>query len=227
MLAFVDGRPELVIWRQGRCLPYGDGVTFWALGEIVKTQAGVLASDDAALAIAKLEAAVAALVTDANEREWLTLRLRPLLGLSADDAINTDQAESFTAWARFLVGVAADRLLILVIEDLHWADPALLAFLEHVLRADRGVGLLLVTTARPELLERHPAWARDEVSSTVIPLAALGDDDTARLIASLLGRSKLPDESWKQLLDRADGNPLYAEEYVGLLADQGLLTPQQ
>ena len=225
LLAFVDGRPELVIWRQGRCLPYGDGVTFWALGEIVKTQAGVLASDDAALAIAKLEAAVAALVTDADEREWLTLRLRPLLGLSADDAINTDQAESFTAWARFLVGVAADRLLILVIEDLHWADPALLAFLEHVLRADRGVGLLLVTTARPELLERHPAWARDEVSSTVIPLAALGDDDTARLIASLLGRSKLPDESWKQLLDRADGNPLYAEEYVHLLADQGLLTP--
>ena len=105
LLAFVDGRPELVIWRQGRCLPYGDGVTFWAMGEIVKTQAGVLASDDAALASAKLEAAVAALVTDADEREALTLRLRPLLGLSADDAINADQAESFTAWARFLVGV--------------------------------------------------------------------------------------------------------------------------
>jgi tetratricopeptide (TPR) repeat protein len=223
LLRFVDDQPELVIWREGHCLSYGEGVTFWALGEIVKAQAGVLESDDAAVVTVKLKAAVAALVTDQDEREWLQVRLAPLLGLLGGATAPAEQAEQFTAWRRFLEAVAASGPLILVVEDLHWADDALLAFLEHLVGAVRGVTLLVVTTARPELYERHPGWPQDTERSTMIPLAALQPGDTARLIGSLLGRSRLPAEVEASRLERADGNPLYAEEYVRLLADRGLL----
>jgi class 3 adenylate cyclase/tetratricopeptide (TPR) repeat protein len=223
LLRFVDEQPELVVWRQGHCLSYGDGITFWALGEIVKAQAGVLESDDAALVTAKLTAAVAALVADQDEREWLQLRLAPLLGLASGDIAPAEQAEQFTAWRRFLEAVAASGPLILVVEDLHWADDALLAFLEYLVGAVRGVALLVVTTARPELFERHPGWPQATEHSTVIPLAALEAHDTARLMGSLLGRSRLAAEIEASLLERADGNPLYAEEYIRLLADRGLL----
>ena len=223
VLQFVDEQPELVVWRQGHCLPYGEGITFWALGEIVKAQAGVLESDDVAVVTAKLEAAVAAHVADQDEREWLQLRLAPLLGLAGSATASTEQAEQFTAWRRFLEAMAARGPLILVVEDLHWADDALLAFLEYLLGAVRGVALLIVTTARPELFEQHPGWPREAERTTRIPLAALDDGDTARLIGALLGRSQLPAELEASLSERADGNPLYAEEYVRLLADRGLL----
>jgi class 3 adenylate cyclase/tetratricopeptide (TPR) repeat protein len=223
LLRFVDEQPELVVWRQGHCLPYGEGITFWALGEIVKAQAGVLESDDAAVVTAKLEAAVAVHIADQDEREWLQLRLAPLLGLVGDATAPAEQAEQFTAWRRFLEAMAARGPLTLVVEDMHWADDALLAFLDYLLGAVRGVALLIVTTARPELFERHPGWPRETERTTVIPLAALDDGDTARLIGALLGRSRLPAELEASLLERADGNPLYAEEYVRLLDDRGLL----
>jgi class 3 adenylate cyclase len=223
LLRFVDEQPELVVWRQGHCLPYGEGITFWALGEIVKAQAGVLESDDGAVVTAKLEAAVAAHVADQDEREWLQLRLAPLLGLAGSATASAEQAEQFTAWRRFLEAIAARGPLTLVVEDLHWADDALLAFLDYLLGAVRGVALLIVTTARPELFERHPGWPREAECTTMIPLAALDDGDTARLIGALLGRSRLPAELEASLLERADGNPLYAEEYVRLLNDRGLL----
>ena len=223
LLRFVDEQPELVVWRQGHCLSYGDGITFWALGEIVKAQADVLESDDAAVVTAKLEVAIAALVDDEDDREWLQLRLAPLLGLAGGAAAPTEQAEQFAAWRRFLEAVAVGGPLILVVEDLHWADAALLSFLQYLVGAVRSAALLVITTARPELFERHPGWPRDVERSKVIPLAALQRDDTARLIGGLLGRSRLPAEIEAPLLERADGNPLYAEEYVRLLTDQGLL----
>ena len=176
-----------------------------------------------AVVTAKLEAAVAAHVADQDEREWLQLRLAPLLGLAGSATASTEQAEQFTAWRRFLEAMAARGPLILVVEDLHWADDALLAFLEYLLGAVRGVALLIVTTARPELFEQHPGWPREAERTTRIPLAALDDGDTARLIGALLGHSQLPAELEASLLERADGNPLYAEEYVRLLADRGLL----
>jgi tetratricopeptide (TPR) repeat protein len=223
LLRFIDEQSELVVWRQGRCLPYGDGITFWALGEIVKAQAGVLESDDAAMVTAKLEAAIAALIADQDERGWLQLRVAPLLGLAGGATMPVEQAEQFTAWRRLLEVMAANGPMILVVEDLHWADDALLAFLEHLLGTVRGVALLIVTTARPELFERHPGWPRDAERPTVIPLDPLDSGDTARLIGALLGRSRLPAELEASLLERADGNPLYAEEYARLLADRGLL----
>src|SRR5918995_1127967 len=126
LAASVDDRPELITWRQGRCLPYGDGITFWALGEIVKAQAGILESDPSAEVAAKLEAAVADLLADPSERGWLRERLAPLVGIAGPDAVKAERAELFAAWQRFVEAIAASHPLVLVIEDLHWADQAML-----------------------------------------------------------------------------------------------------
>jgi len=227
LAAHVDDRPELVTWRHGRCLPYGDGITFWALGEIVKAEAGILESDPPAQVRAKLQAVVATLVADPSEGEWLRARLAPLLGVADPDAVKPERAELFAAWRRFVEAIAASHPLVLVVEDLHWADPAMLEFLQHLVERSEGLPLLIVATARPELLERSPAWAETGPAATLIRLGALSDLDTALLVASLVGRSVLPVGVQALLLERAGGNPLYAEEFARLLADQGLVPESQ
>jgi class 3 adenylate cyclase/tetratricopeptide (TPR) repeat protein len=222
--ALVDARPELVAWRRGRCLSFGEAVSFWALGEIVKAQAGILESDDPEEGAAKLDAAVRAVSGDAAEREWLKARLAPLVGLAGAAEAPAGRDESFMAWRRFLQLVAAASPLILVVEDLHWADDALLDFLEQLVDGAGGSDLLLVVTARPELLERRPGWGAGSPGAETVQLVPLSDQQTARLLAALLGRSVLPAEVQSLLLERAGGNPLYAEEYVRLLTDRGLLT---
>jgi tetratricopeptide (TPR) repeat protein len=219
----VDDRPKLVTWRQGRCLPYGDGITFWALGEIVKAQAGILDSDPPAEVTGKLRAALDTLLPDPPEREWLRARLAPLLGIAGPDAVKAERDELFAAWRRFVEAMASDHPLVLVVEDLHWADPAMLEFLQHLVERSADLPLLIVATARPELLERHPGWGDGTPAATRIPLGALTDLEVARLVASLVGRAMLPFGVQALLLERAGGNPLYAEEFARLLADQGLV----
>jgi len=227
LAAHVDDRPELVTWRQGRCLPYGDGITFWALGEIVKAEAGILESDPPAQVRAKLQAVLATLVSDPSEGEWLRARLAPLLGIADPDAVKPERAELFAAWRRFVEAIAASHPLVLVVEDLHWADPAMLEFLQHLVERSSGLPLLIMATARPELLERSPAWAETGPAATLLRLGALSDLDTAQLVAALVGRSVLPLGVQALLLERAGGNPLYAEEFARLLADQGLVAENQ
>jgi len=221
---FVDAQPELVAWRRGHCLSYGEAVGFWALGEVVKAQAGILESDDPEEGAAKLDAAVRAVAGDAAEREWLKARLAPLVGLATVAEAPSGRSESFMAWRRFLQLVASHGPLILVIEDLHWADPALLDFLEQLLDHAHGADLLVVVTARPELLDRRPGWEAGRSNVTTVSLAPLDDERTAVLLGALLGQSMLPAEVQSLLLERAGGNPLYAEEFVRLLTDRRLLT---
>jgi class 3 adenylate cyclase/tetratricopeptide (TPR) repeat protein len=218
LFGYIDERPELVTWRQGRCLPYGDGIAFWALGEIVKAECGILESDSADEAAAKLERA---LPRGDPELPWLRARVSPLVGAGGEPAA---QEESFAAWRRFLESLAARGPTVLVFEDLHWADDALLSFLQHLADWAHGIPLVLLCTARPELYERHPTWAAGLRNATTISLAPLSDEETARLIASLLERAVLAVETQRTLLERAEGNPLYAEEFVRLLADRRELT---
>jgi class 3 adenylate cyclase/tetratricopeptide (TPR) repeat protein len=218
LLRFVDDWPDLVRWRQGRCLPYGNGVTFWALGEIVKAEAGILESDSPEAATAKLDAA---LPEDAPDRDWLRQRLAPLVGLAASSV--AEREEGFTAWRRFLELIAERNPAVFVFEDLHWADDAILAFIEHLADWSEGVPMLLVATARPELYERQPAWAGGKRNATSINLSPLNDSETARLISVLLESAVIPAEVQSLLVERTGGNPLYAEEYVRLLRDRGLL----
>ncbi len=215
--AHVDALPVLVRWRQGRCLPYGEGIAFWALGEIVKAQAGIYDSDPPEEAIRKLEQAVPAV----EEASWLTARLLPLLGI--ESGAPASREESFTAWRRFLESIAEPDPAVLVFEDLHWADESLLDFLEHFTDWAQGVPLLLVCTARPELFERRPAWGSGLRNATTISLAPLSDVETAALVSGLLERAVLPVETQQALVERAGGNPLYAEEFVRMLRDKDLL----
>ena len=217
LFSFVDSSSEVVRWRQGRCLPYGEGITFWALAEIVKAEAGILESDPSDVAGPKLDA----VLPSGSEREWLRQRLLPLIGLEASST--AEREELFTAWRKFLESLAEQRPSVFVFEDLHWADPAMLAFLEHLADWSEGVPLLLVGTARPELYERVPTWASAARNATRINLAPLSENETAVLISLLLEQAVLPAEVQSLILERAGGNPLYAEEFVRLLRDRGLL----
>ena len=163
----------------------------------------------------------AALPADDPDVAWLKARLAPLVGVGGDPV---SQEESFTAWRRFLELLASGRESVLVFEDLHWADAALLSFLEHLADWTEGVPLLLVCTARPELYEGHPHFGAGARNAQRINLGPLSDVETALLLASLLEQAVLRAETQRALLERAGGNPLYAEEYARLLADRDLLS---
>jgi class 3 adenylate cyclase/tetratricopeptide (TPR) repeat protein len=212
----VEYDEELIVWRRGRSLPYGEGVAYWALSEIVKAQAGILESDDADDAGAKLSRAVADLLGDATEAAWVERNLRPLVGLASGDD-QPARSQAFAARRRFLEALAETGPAVLVFEDLHWADDDLLDFVDEL--ADRldAVPLLLVCTARPELLARRPGWGGGKLNSTTLSLQPLSADDTARLLLSLLERSVLPAETQSAIVERAAGIPLFAEEYVRML----------
>ncbi|HJS27211.1 MAG TPA: adenylate/guanylate cyclase domain-containing protein [Actinomycetota bacterium] len=221
-LGVVDDLSELVYWRQGRCLPYGEGITFWALGEVVKSHAGILENDVPEEAASKLWQVISTVVDEESERDWLQARLSPLVGLR-EEAEAVEREESFAAWTSFLEAIAAKEPLVVIIEDLHWADPALLAFIEHLADWSSGVPLFVLCTARPELYEREPAWGGGKRNHTALSLSPLSPDETAELIAKLLEQAVLPAETQTALLGRAGGNPLYAEEFIRMLIDQGIL----
>jgi class 3 adenylate cyclase/tetratricopeptide (TPR) repeat protein len=220
LASWLDDEPDLVYWRQGRCLPYGEGIAFWALGEIVKAQAGILESDDSKAAAEKLGASVERVIPDPDERDWIRARLAPLVGV-ASDAAGTSREESFTAWRGYLEAVAAQRPLVVLFEDLHWADASLLEFLEHLIDWSLGVPMLVLCTARPELYELNESWGGGKRNATTVSLSALQPEDTARLLHALLDQSVLPAETQALLLERCGGNPLYAEQFARMLADGG------
>jgi predicted ATPase len=163
---------------------------------------------------------VVGLFADDAERVWFSSRLAPLVGVG-EDAATVSRDEAFTAWRRFLEAMAARRTCVLVIEDLHWADGALLEFVEHLVDWSMPVPLVILGTARPELFERQPSWGGGMRNATTISLSPLSTDESGRLIHALLDRTLLPAETQRALLERAGGNPLYAEQFARMLAERG------
>jgi class 3 adenylate cyclase/tetratricopeptide (TPR) repeat protein len=213
---------RLVTWRQGRSLPYGVGVSFWALGEITKAQAGVLESDSAEEAARKVDGAVARSIPDEAEARWVASHLHPLVGVAAaTPASDERRSESFAAWRRFVEALGEERPLILVFEDIHWADDGLLDFVDELVDRLADVPVLIVAVTRPELLARRPAWGGGKANAFTISLAPLTEEETGHLVDALRERSALAPETQAALLEHAGGNPLYAEEFVRMLADQG------
>ena len=217
LFQITDADEEIISWRQGRSLPYGERASFWALGEIVKAHAGILESDDTATAEEKLVAMVETLGEDERERDWLARHARPLVGLEV--AGQADRDEAFAAWRRLLEAAAEQRPLILVFEDLHWADDGLLDFVDHLADWATTVPLLIVATARPELLDRRPGWGGGKRNAFTLSIGALSDEETAQLLQRLLDRAVLDADAQQAVLQRAEGNPLYAEEYARMLAE--------
>jgi tetratricopeptide (TPR) repeat protein len=218
--AAIEREPELTRWRQGRSLPYGHGVSYWALGEMVKAEAGILESDAVDVAEPKLREVVAR-VCATDDVDWILSVLRPLVG-AAEDASGSDRrGEAFAGWRRYLEGLADERPTVLVFEDLHWADDGLLDFVDGLIDWATDVPLLVVATARPELLARRAHWGGGKPNATTLSLAPLSEPETAELVHAVLERAVLPAEVQAAVLARAGGNPLYAEEFARFVAERG------
>ena len=223
LFKIVDEDPELITWRQGRCLPYGDGVSFWALGEAIKAQTGILESDSPERAQEKLRTTVSQLMPDSTDAAWIEQHLRPLVGAGAEPDSSERSGEAFAAWRRFLEGLADERPLVLVLEDVHWADEALLDFVDELADRTRDAPLLILCTARPELIERRPGWGGGKPNALTISLPPLSDGETKQLVTAVLEEAALEAEAHTDLLARAAGNPLYAEQFARMLVEVGAL----
>jgi class 3 adenylate cyclase/tetratricopeptide (TPR) repeat protein len=208
----IDRGGVLTYWRQGRSLPYGQGVSYWALAEMVKAQAGILETDSDEDVAAKLGRTVEQLIDE--DAEWVLSHLLPLVGQTSDVASGS-QEEAFAAWRRFFEALAEHRSLVLVFEDIQWADDGLLDFIEHLADWARDVPILILCTARLELLERRPAWGGGKVNAATVALAPLSDDETAQLMSALGADAE------SELVERCGGNPLYAEQFVRMLSERG------
>jgi len=217
LAALVDARPQMTTWRQGYCSPFGEEITYRALAEIVKGHAGMRDNDP----LSTVEAKLGAVLPSGPDREWFRQRLRALLGLEAPEA---RREENFTAWLRFFEDLAAREPTVLVFEDLHWADEALLAFLEHLATHLAAVPLLVLGTARPELFERAPGFASGGAVNR-ITVGPLSPAETQRLVAGLVGEPDDRAEAVHRVVDRCEGNPFYAEQSVRLLSDTAPETP--
>jgi class 3 adenylate cyclase len=218
---YVDGLAERVLWHHGRCLSYGEGVTYWALAEMVRGRADISEAEDASSSLAKLRATVQQYVPDADEQAWLEPRLAHLLGL--EDHTASDSGDLFSAWRLFFERLATVEPTVMVFEDLQWADAGLLDFIEYLLDWSRGFPLFVLTLSRPDLTDRRPSWGsgkRNFTSLYLDPLPAAAMDE---LLAGLV--PGLPPDLRRRIRDRAEGIPLYAVETVRMLLDKGVLRP--
>jgi class 3 adenylate cyclase/alpha-D-ribose 1-methylphosphonate 5-triphosphate synthase subunit PhnG len=209
-------RSPALTWLKGRCLAYGDGITFWALGELVKAHAGILEDDSARLAVAKLDAAVPG---GTSQRDWLLDKLGALVGVGEPLA---DRGETFAAARRFFELLAAKGPAVILLEDLHWADGALLDLVADVTEQIPEAPLTVLCTTRPELLDRRPAWPSAD-RAHMLWLEGLADRDAAKVVAALLEAPEAPGDVAQLVVERAGGNPLFVEELVSLLRERELL----
>ena len=218
---YLDGLagPKLYYWHQGRSPSYGEGVAFWALGEMVRRRARIAEGEDHASTRDKLRATLADFVPDAQERRWLEPALGALLGI--DEADWDAREQLFSAWRTFFERVADRGPTVLAFEDLQWADNGLLDFIEHVLDWARDRPVLIVTLARPEILERRPNFGMGHRALIALHLEPLADDAMAGLLRGLV--PGLAEHDLARITARAEGVPLYAVETVRSLVDGGHL----
>jgi class 3 adenylate cyclase/tetratricopeptide (TPR) repeat protein len=218
-LKYIDGLVETVYWHQGRSPSYGSGITFWALGEMVRERAGLAEADDEATTRDRIAATAARWVPDAHERRWIEQSLLALLGVGDPPAGGQDQL--FSAWRTLFERIAAEAPVVMVFEDLQWADSGLLAFVDHLVEWSRGVPIYVVALARPELLETRPDWGAGKRNFTSLALEPLTSAAMHELLAGLV--PGLPEDAAARIVARADGVPLYAVEIVRMLVAQGAL----
>src|SRR5438034_7320766 len=220
---YIEGLVEEVRWHRGRCLPYGEGVTYWALAEMVRTRAGIREGEEQASARSKLRQTIEEFVPDLEERSWMEARLAHLLALEERTA--RDPEDLFGAWRRFFERIADVEPVALIFEDLQWADPALLDFIEYLLNWSRGYPIFVMSLARPDISDRFPSWAAARRGVSTMYLEPLRREDMEQLLDGLV--PGLPDPVRQAILDRAEGVPLYAMETVRMLLDRGLLIEEE
>ncbi len=216
-LKYLDGLVETVWYHDGRSPAYGDGISFWALGEMVRRRAELLEGDDEATTRRKIAVLLAEHVPDEEERRWIEPALLTLLGVSS--GVGSDQL--FGAWRTFFERLAASAPVVLVFEDFHFADSGLLDFVDHLMEWSRNVPIYVVTLARPELLEKRPDWGAGKRNFTSLYLEPLPESAMRELLGGLV--PGLPAPAVRAIVARAEGVPLYAVETVRMLVAQGRL----
>jgi class 3 adenylate cyclase/tetratricopeptide (TPR) repeat protein len=217
-LKYIDGVLETVWWHSGRSPSYGQGIAFWALGEMIRTRAGLAETADEPTTRAAIRSMLEEHVSDEAERDWIEPAMLTLLGIG-DQSIGSEQL--FAAWRTFFERMAATGAVALVFEDLHWADSGLLDFIDHVLEWTRDLPIYIVTLARPELIDRRPTWGVGTRQFTSIFLEPLPETAMRELLDGLI--PGLPDAAMRSIVARADGVPLYAVETVRMLVAEGRL----
>jgi len=200
---------------RGRCLPYGDGITFWPVAEMVADAAGLSGDEDRAEAHARISALVSG-----PRAAVAAARVADAVGVGGEPA-----APEETLWAirTLFESIARTGPLILVFDDVHWAEPTLLELIEHVVTWSRDAPIVLLCLARPELLEAHPTWGGGTFNATSVLLDPLSDVDSVSLIETLLGRTELDPVAQELIVQAAGGNPLFVEELLATLIDDGTL----
>jgi class 3 adenylate cyclase/tetratricopeptide (TPR) repeat protein len=192
---------------RGRCLSYGEGITFWPLVEAIKSAAGINEDDSVEAALTKLEA-----VTPDDD---IAARVASVLGLSEE---SRPIDEIFWAARKLFENIARRKPLVVIFEDLHWAEATFLDFLEHLAELTRDAPVLLLCSARREFFDRRPRWARE-----VIALDPLSVDESESLVGNILGTSELPASVQTRISEAARGNPLFVEQILAMWIDDGVL----
>jgi class 3 adenylate cyclase/tetratricopeptide (TPR) repeat protein len=201
LLGELDGRATALT---GRCLPYGEGITFWPLVQILREAGGESALEETLAGVEDAEAIA--------ERVRGAVGAAPLQGASE---------EIFWAVRRFLETLARERPLVVCFEDIHWAEPTLLDLIEYLAGWTRGVPILLLCLARPDLLERQPTWVAPRPNAAVLSLDPLSEAESESLLASLGGELELSSEARERIAAAAEGNPLFAEQMLAMVGEQG------
>jgi predicted ATPase/class 3 adenylate cyclase len=215
---FAGGFAGDVTVLRGRCLPYGEGITYWPLAEIVREITRAEGRDPGE----QSASAIAARLAGEEKAELIVERLGNALGLGGAGAATSE--ETFWAVRRLFETLARAGPLVIVVDDLHWAESTFLDLIEHVAKFSRDFPILLVCIARPELLDKRPGWGGDKLKATTIFLEPLSEAECRELITNLLDRAPLPPGAESRIAGAAEGNPLFAEEFVAKLVDDALLT---
>jgi class 3 adenylate cyclase len=217
LLRYIDGITETIYYHSGRSLSYGDGVTFWALGEMIRQRAGILEREEPAKSRVRLRTIVSEFTPSEEDQRWIEPRLAALIGLA--DMPPGDRTELFAALRAFFQAISQQGTVLMVFEDLHWADEGLLDFIEELVERTIGHPILILCLTRPELLERRPDWAASRKRTLAMHLSRLDDASMAELIAGLA--PGLPEDLVVHIAERSGGVPLHAVEFVRMLLNTG------
>jgi class 3 adenylate cyclase len=221
---YFDGLVDNVYWHRGRCLAYGEGVTYWALADMVRMRARISEDDDDVTARSKLEATLTEHLLDPDERAFVEPHLASLLGI-AEEQSSHERHDLFAAWRLFFERLANTYPTVLVFEDMQWADASLLDFVEYLLEWSRSSPLFVLVLSRPELLDKRPNWGAGHRNFTSLHLSPLSETAMTELLDGFV--PGLPEPLRDQILSRAEGVPLYAVETVRMLLDRRLLVQEE
>jgi class 3 adenylate cyclase len=219
LIRYIDGITEPIYYHRGRSPSYGEGVSFWALGEMIRQRGGITEGEDPGKARTKLRAMVAEFVPSEDDQRWIEPRLAAVIGLAPNPP--GDRSEHFAALRAFFQAIAEKGATLMVFEDLHWADEGLLDFIEELVERTTSSPILVLCLARPDLLERRPTWVASRKRSLTMHLSRLDDESMRQLVAGLA--PGLPEAMVSRIAERAAGVPLHAVEFIRMLLNTGQL----